>query len=189
FEAVATGAEHVWILDPIDGTRAFICGLPTWGTLIGLKSNGHAQLGMMTQPFTGERYFGDGRTAQYNGPGGPAALKTRTCARIEDATLFCTTPQMFSPVRLEKFRTVEDRVRLSRYGIDCYAYVMLARGLVDLVIEDDLKPYDIAALIPIIEGAGGRVTTWSGDNAVDGGSILASGDPDLHEAVLDLLAL
>lgn len=188
FDNVALDAEHVWILDPIDGTRAFISGLPTWGTLIGHKVNGRAKFGMMSQPFTAERYFGDGKSSQYKGPGGPQNLMTRGCKSLSDATLFTTSPHQFSKSKIDRFKAIEQQVKLSRYGMDCYAYCMVARGSVDLVIEDGLEAYDIAALIPIIEGAGGRVTTWDGGNAVDGGSIVACGDPSLHEQVLKLLS-
>ncbi len=182
-------AEHVWVLDPIDGTRAFISGLPVWGTLIGLKRDGAPVLGMMHQPFTGERYCGDGTRAWYRGPGGARDLATRSCAAIGDAVLFTTAPSLFTAEERPAYEAIEQRVRLARYGVDCYAYCMVASGFVDVVIEAGLQPYDIVALIPVIEGAGGVVTTWTGGSAVDGGRIVASGDPKLHEEVLRLLAL
>lgn len=192
FGAKSPDADDVWVLDPIDGTRSFICGVPVWGTLIGLRHKGVAALGMMAQPFTGERFIGDGTRAWYQRSGdGPLAhhdLKTRACAFLSEATLFTTSPALFTPAGKSRYRAVEKNVRLARYGIDCYAYCMLASGHADLVIESGLNAYDIAALIPIIEGAGGRVTTWTGENAADGGSILASGDPRLHDQVLDILS-
>lgn len=180
-------ARHVWVLDPIDGTKAFISGLPTWGTLIGLKRDGVPVFGMMHQPFTGERFFGDGLGARLVGPAGAQSLTTRACADLAQATLMTTSPGLFAPEARAAYDRVEARVRLPRYGCDCYAYCMLAAGHVDLVIEAGLKPYDIVALIPIIEGAGGVVTTWTGDPAWDGGAIIASGDRRLHDIVLDLL--
>ncbi len=181
-------AEHVWIVDPIDGTRAFISGLPVWGTLIGLMKAGRPHFGMMAQPFTGERFFGDGTTARYTGPGGPRALATRPCASLSEATLFCTTPALFSGAARAAYDRVEAAVRLARYGCDCYAYCMVAAGQVDLVIEDQLKIFDIMPLIPVIEGAGGVVTSWTGGPAVSGGKVVASGDARVHDEALRLLA-
>jgi myo-inositol-1(or 4)-monophosphatase len=184
FPSERADAENVWVLDPIDGTRAFISGLPLWGTLIGLLSGGKPVLGMMAQPFTGERYVGDGSKAWYAGPGGAKTLATRRCDRLADATLFTTSPFLFDAVELPAYRRVEAAARLTRYGCDCYAYAMLAAGHADVVVEAGLKPYDIVALIPVIEGAGGVVTTWDGGSAANGGRIVATGDPRLHEAVL-----
>ena len=183
-----TDAEHVWVLDPIDGTRAFISGLPVWGTLIGLTTDGVPTLGMMAQPFTGERFAGDTRRAWYRGPDGERALATRRCAELADAVLFTTTPALFKGADRAAYDRVEAAVRLARYGCDCYAYCMVAAGHVDCVIETGLQAYDIVALIPIIEGAGGVVTNWTGGSAAAGGSVVASGDPRLHETVLRLLA-
>lgn len=181
-------AEHVWVLDPIDGTRAFISGLPVWGTLIGLKRAGRPVLGMMHQPFTGERFAGDGRRAWYRGPGGDRDLATRACGSLEEAVLFTTSPSLFTAEERPAYDRVESAVKLFRYGVDCYAYCMLAGGFVDVVIEAGLQPYDIVALIPVVEGAGGIVTTWTGGDASEGGRIVASGDPRLHQIVLDRLA-
>jgi myo-inositol-1(or 4)-monophosphatase len=181
-------AEHVWVLDPIDGTRAFITGLPTWGTLIGLTSAGKPSLGMMVQPYIGERFGGDGSMSWYRGPLGTQPIKSRSCARLEDATIFTTTPALFNDTERQAFDRVEEQVKLSRYGTDCYAYCMVAGGHGDAVIESGLQAYDIVALVPIIEGAGGIVTTWTGGSPADGGQILASGDPRLHEILLRELA-
>ena len=181
-------AEYLWVLDPIDGARAVMAGLAVWGTLIGLTRHRAPVYGLMHQPFTAERFYGDGRSAAYRGPHrGDRRLRTRRCARLEEAILATTSPGLFSPAGRPAYDRVEARVRLSRYGCDCYAYCMLAAGHVDLVIEDGLKPYDIVALIPIIEGAGGKVTTWSGESAAAGGSIVAAGDPRLHAQALALL--
>lgn len=180
-------AEFVWVLDPIDGTRAFVAGLPLWGTLIGLLRDGHAAYGMMHQPFIGERFFGDGGAAHYRGPHGDRTLRTRRCASLGEAVLSTTSPHLFGPDDADRYRAVEQKVRLARYGYDCYAYCMLAAGHIDLVIESGLKSYDIVALVPVIEGAGGVVTTWTGERPEAGGRIVACGDRRLHESVLALL--
>jgi len=181
-------AEHVWVLDPIDGTRAFITGLPTWGTLIGLRTEGKPSLGMMVQPYIGERFGGDCAMAWYRGPLGTKQITTRSCARLEEATIFTTTPALFNDAERPAFDRVEAKVQLSRYGTDCYAYCMVAAGHGDAVIEAGLQAYDIVALVPIIEGAGGIVTTWTGGAPSEGGQIVASGDPRLHDIILTELA-
>jgi histidinol-phosphatase len=181
-------ADYVWVLDPIDGTRAFIAGLPVWGTLIGLTFRGDPMLGMMAQPFTGERYAGDGETAWCTRAGTTETLNTRSCSSLAGATLFTTTPALFKGGVRRAYDRVENAVRLARYGCDCYAYCMVAAGHADIVIEPDLKPYDIVALIPIVTGAGGRVTDWQGGSAATGGNVVATGDPGLHDAVLARLA-
>jgi histidinol-phosphatase len=180
-------ADYVWVLDPIDGTRAFIAGLPTWGTLIGLSHRGQPVFGMMHQPFTGERFFGDGGSATYRGPGGERKLRTRPCASLQDAVMSTTSPKLFEGEELRAYDRVEGAARLARYGCDCYAYCMLAAGHIDLVVESGLKPYDIAALIPIIEGAGGLVTAWDGGSAAHGGRVVAAGDRRVHAAAVALL--
>jgi histidinol phosphatase-like enzyme (inositol monophosphatase family) len=187
FGAEQEHADYVWVLDPIDGTRAFIAGLPTWGTLIGLSRAGQPVFGMMHQPFTRERFFGDGGSATFRGPGGERRLRTRRCASLGDAIISTTSPKLFSGDELRAYDRVESVARLARYGCDCYAYCMLAAGHIDLVVESGLKPYDIVALIPIIEGAGGVVTAWDGGSAAHGGSIVASGDRRVHAAALELL--
>jgi myo-inositol-1(or 4)-monophosphatase len=180
-------AEYVWVLDPIDGTKSFISGLPLWGTLIALLHRGTPVSGMMHQPFIRERFTGDNGSARYRGPAGERALRVRECGALSEATLFTTSPLLMEDEELACFHRVEAAARLSRYGGDCYAYCMLASGHVDLVIESGLKPYDIAALVPIVTGAGGVVTTWDGKPAQHGGRIVAAGDPRVHEAAMDLL--
>ncbi|WP_246476335.1 histidinol-phosphatase [Roseibium litorale] len=181
-------AEHVWVLDPIDGTRAFITGLPTWGTLIGLTTNGKPSLGMMAQPYVGEFYAGDCKSAWYQGPLGAKTLKTRSCAYLTEAVMFTTTPFLFKGAERTAYDAVERETRLARYGTDCYGYCMVAAGQADLVVESGLQPYDVVALAPIIEGAGGVMTTWTGGSPANGGQIVASGDPRLHDIVLKKLA-
>ncbi|ADZ69287.1 histidinol-phosphatase [Polymorphum gilvum] len=183
-----TDAEHVWVLDPIDGTRAFITGLPTWGTLIGLKTAGRPCLGMMVQPYVGERYCGDTQSAWYKGPLGERRLTARPCRALKDAVVLTTSPRILQEVEREAYDRLEAQARLARYGTDCYAYCMVAAGHADLVVETGLQPYDVVALAPIVEGAGGVMTTWTGGSPVDGGRIVASGDPHLHDIVLTELS-
>jgi myo-inositol-1(or 4)-monophosphatase len=181
-------AEYVWVLDPIDGTKSFIAGMVAWGTLIGLMRLGEPVFGLMHQPFTRERFLGDGGAARYRGPAGNRDLRVRACESIEDALMFTTSPLLMNEADRAVFRRVEDKVKLSRYGGDCYAYCMLAAGHVDLVIETELKPYDILPLIPVIAGAGGIVTAWDGGAPTAGGRIIAAGDPRVHEAAMKMLA-
>jgi len=183
-----TNAEYVWVLDPIDGTKSFISGMPVWGSLIGLMHNGAPVFGMMHQPFIGERFTGDGGAAHYRGPAGERELHVRPCADPADAMLFTTSPQLMNADDRAAFERVEGVVTLSRYGGDCYPYCMLAAGHVDLVIETGLKPHDIVALIPIIEGAGGTVTNWEGGSAAKGGRVVAAGDQRVHAAALKMLS-
>jgi myo-inositol-1(or 4)-monophosphatase len=180
-------AEYVWVLDPIDGTKSFICGLPAWGTLIALTRNGVPIYGMMHQPFTREHFSGDGRGARYRGPAGDRALRVRPCASLGDAIMLTTSPLLMNEADRQAFRRVEKEVRLSRYGGDCYAYCVLAAGHVDLLIETELKPHDLLALIPIIEGAGGIMTTWDNGRPHNGGRIIAAGDKRVHEQAIALL--
>jgi len=187
FGAERPEAEYVWVLDPIDGTKSFISGVPLWGTLIALCHHGIPAFGMMHQPYIGERFFGDNRVAHYQGRNGKRKLSTRRCASLADATLFTTSPRLMNADDRARFEDVEAGVRLSRYGGDCYAYCMLAAGHLDLVIETELKPHDVAALIPIVTGAGGIMTTWDGDEPQQGGRIIAAGDRRAHEAALKQL--
>ncbi|EKF42425.1 histidinol-phosphate phosphatase [Nitratireductor indicus C115] len=180
-------SERRWIIDPIDGTRAFISGIPLWGTLVGLTAGGRAQAGMMSQPFTGELFFATGEGTYYEGPGGNRRLAARDTTELSDATLCTTTPSLFDPLRRPAYDRVEAAVCLPRYGTDCYAYAMLAAGQVDLVIESGLQPYDIVALIPIVEQAGGVITTWAGGRAEGGGDVIAAATPRLHEKAMALL--
>jgi myo-inositol-1(or 4)-monophosphatase len=192
-------AEYVWVLDPIDGTKSFISGMPTWGTLIGLMHRGQPVYGMMSQPFTRERFFGDGKRSRLRtlaatrGDSPPSEwmtrpLHARSCASLSEATLFTTSPLLIpDEADREAYRRVEGGVRLTRYGGDCYAYCALAAGFVDLVIETNLKPHDIVALTPIVEGAGGVVTTWDGEDPTKGGRILAAGDRRVYDEARRLL--
>ncbi len=179
--------SHVWVIDPIDGTRTFISGLPVWGTLVGLTINGDAVAGLMSQPFTGELFYADGAGSYYEGPGGPRKLSVRNTTSLIDATMFTTTPSLFKGEMRKHYDELESKVRLARYGTDCYAFAMVAAGQVDIVVDPDLKPYDIVALIPVIEQAGGIVTTFDGKPAENGGDIIAAATPELHKAAMAVL--
>lgn len=181
-------SSHVWVVDPIDGTRAFISGLPVWGTLVGLTVDGDAVAGMMSQPFTGELFYGDDTGAHYEGPGGPRRLAARLTAELADATLFTTTPALFAGAKRAVYDRLEASVRLARYGTDCYAFAMVAAGHADIAVDAGLQAYDIVGLIPIIEKAGGVVTTFDGGPAEGGGDIIASANPVLHDRALRLIA-
>lgn len=180
-------ARYQWVIDPIDGTRSFISGIPLWGTLVGLTDDGDAVAGMMSQPFTGELFWADETSSQYSGPGGDRQLKTRPTKTLAEAMMCTTTPRMFKDHRSEVYDQLERSVKLARYGTDCYAYVMLASGSIDLVVETSLQTYDIMALVPIIERAGGVITTWDGGPAEAAGDIVAAATPELHEAAMKIL--
>jgi myo-inositol-1(or 4)-monophosphatase len=180
-------AEYVWVLDPIDGTKSFIAGMVAWGTLIGLTRFGEPVYGMMHQPFTREHFFGDSGASRYRGPAGNRDLHVRPCASLSDAVMFTTSPLLMNQADRATFQRVENIVKLSRYGGDCYAYCMLAAGQIDLIIETELKPYDIVPLIPVITGAGGIVTTWENGPAQAGGRLVVAGDARVHAAALEML--
>lgn len=179
--------DLLWVIDPIDGTRAFISGVPVWGTLIGLREKGRAIMGLMDQPFTGERYFADGSASWYSGPDGTRQITTRDCGTLSNAILFTTSPHLFVGEEMDRYMEIQNQVRLFRYGCDCYAYALLAAGHIDLVIENSLKPYDVGALIPLVEQAGGIMTTWDGGRPENGGQIIAAGSKAVHEAALNVL--
>jgi histidinol-phosphatase len=183
-----TGRYH-WVIDPIDGTRAFIMGSPLWGTLIGLIDGPRPTLGMMDQPFTMERFWSDGRRAHCRRPdGSQQRLRTRPCAQLADAILSSTHPDLFaSDEEADRFGALTSRVLMTRYGGDCYGYCLLAAGCVDLIVEAGLKAYDVVALIPIVEAAGGLITTWGGAPATAGGRIVAAGDQRVHQEALAIL--
>ena len=183
---VRADAEFVWVLDPIDGTKNFISGIPLFGTLIALVRNGRPVLGVIDQPVLRERWLGvAGQASTMNG----APIRSRACAALDRATLFSTSPEMFRGADAERFERLRSRVKLARYGADCYAYAQLAGGFIDLVVERDLKPYDYCALVPVISGAGGAMRDWEGrplDLASDG-RVIACGDPSLLDAARTVL--
>jgi myo-inositol-1(or 4)-monophosphatase len=187
FGAERPDADYVWFLDPIDGTKSFISGMPAWGTLIALTHRGTPVLGMMHQPFVREWFSGDGAAAQYRGPAGERSLMVRPCEGLKDALVYTTSPRLMKEADRARFAKVEDLARLSRYGGDCYAYCMLAAGHLDLIVETELKPHDVIPLMPIIAGAGGIMTTWEGEPASAGGRIIAAGDKRVHEEAMRVL--
>ena len=187
FGDVHADGPYRWILDPIDGTRSFILGLPAWGTLIGLAAEGGPVLGMMDQPYVKERFWGSKAGAFFRGSQGERQIRTRRCASLAEAVLTATAPDMFKHGDAERFQSLSRHVRMTRFGGDCYLYCLLAMGLIDIVAETSLKAFDIAPLIPIIEAAGGVVSTWDGGDPAHGGRILAVGDPAMHEAAMQAL--
>jgi myo-inositol-1(or 4)-monophosphatase len=189
FGAFARDADYCWIVDPIDGTRAFILGQPLWGTLIGLTRGGAPLLGLMDQPFTGERFWSDEDTAYFRHRGVTRRMRTRPCPALGEALLATTSPDLFlDDDERQRFEDISYAARLRRFGGDCYNYCLLALGQIDLVVEAGLKAFDILPLIPIIEQAGGVVSTWDGGDPREGGQILAAGDPRLHAAAVKILA-
>ena len=178
----------VWVLDPIDGTRAFIAGQPLWGTLIALEQNGTPVIGILDQPFLDERFTGVDGVTEFRDASSTQLLKTRSCAGLADAVISTTHPMLhFKDAERQRYWNVEKRCRLSRYGGDCYGYALIAMGFVDLVIETNLKRWDIAPLIPLIEGAGGIVTNWEGRSINEGGKVIAAGDRRVHAEALKIL--
>ncbi|MGB0496831.1 MAG: histidinol-phosphatase [Rubricella sp.] len=177
-----------WVLDPIDGTRAFLCGAPTWGVLIAVNAGAAPILGIVDQPWTGERFIGSARGARLESRFGPRPLATREPRPLSDAILLTTFPEIGTDGERRRFERVRDRVLLTRYGLDCYAYALIAAGQIDLVIEAGLAPYDIQACQALITAAGGVVTTWDGGPAEGGGRILAAANAEIHAEALALLS-
>lgn len=178
---------RTWVLDPIDGTRGFISGTPTWGVLIALSTSDGPIMGVIDQPYIGERFVGSADIAQVTGPTGKAALQTRSTSALDQSIVFTTFPEVGTPEERSGFEAVARQAKLTRYGMDCYAYALVAAGQVDLVIESGLNAYDIQAPIAVIEAAGGVVTDWQGGPAHNGGRALAAANPDLHAAALEIL--
>ncbi len=185
---IAGADPFTWVIDPIDGTRAFIIGQLHWGVLVGLNDGARPIAGAMHQPYTGETFVGSRLGAELRRGRERTALRTRRCARIGDAVVCASSPSMFESRRdAAAFRSLSSRARLVRFGGDCYSYCLLAAGFIDVVIETGLHPYDVQALIPLIEAAGGAITTWEGEPADDGGRVIAVGDRRLHRRLLRYL--
>jgi inositol-phosphate phosphatase / L-galactose 1-phosphate phosphatase / histidinol-phosphatase len=187
FGSERAAAEYVWVLDPIDGTKSFISGVPLFGTLIALAHLGRPILGIIDQPISRERWIGaSGRPSTFNG----APIRSRQCHRLASATVFSTSPDMFKGDDAAAFARLGAAAKLVRFGADCYAYGLLALGCIDLVVEASLKPYDFSAMLPIIEGAGGVASDWRGAplTLASDGRVLVAGDRRAHEAALALLA-
>ncbi len=176
-----------WVLDPIDGTRSFISGTPTWGVLIALSDDTGPVMGMIDQPYVGERFMGGLARCSWMGPGRNDPLGTKATTDLSKAILFSTFPEIGTDAQRAAFQRVTPHVQLTRYGCDCYAYALLAAGQIDLVIEAGLNAYDIQAPIAVIEAAGGVVTQWDGSPAHHGGTALAAATPELHTAAMALL--
>jgi inositol-phosphate phosphatase/L-galactose 1-phosphate phosphatase/histidinol-phosphatase len=180
-------SEFVWVLDPIDGTKSFISGVPLFGTLIALARQGRPILGIIDQPISRERWIGAaGHPTTFNG----TAIRCRPCASLAAATVFSTSPDMFKGADAVAHGRVAKAAKLVRFGADCYAYGLLAHGFIDLVIEASLKPYDFSAMVSIVEGAGGVATDWQGKplSLTSDGRVLVAGDPNAHREALALLA-
>lgn len=188
FGATEGKSGLTWILDPIDGTRAYMSGAPSWGVLIGVADRQGPVYGIIDQPHLGERFEGGFGLARLSDRQGTRALAVRRGVSLAQATLMSTYPEVGGPAEQRAFQRVAGKARLVRYGLDCYAYALLAAGHVDLVIEAGLQPYDVAAPIAVIQAAGGIVTDWAGGPAHHGGCILAAGSPELHAEALALLA-
>lgn len=187
FGPVAGTSGLTWVLDPIDGTRSYLAGTPTWGVLIAVSDAQGPLYGLIDQPYIGERFEGGLGRASVLGPMGRAPLKTRAPRPLSDAILFTTFPEVGTPEEGAAFRRVSAQARLTRYGTDCYAYALVAAGQIDLVIEAGLQAYDVQAPIAVIEAAGGIVTDWEGRPCPDGGRVLAAANREVHAAALALL--
>ncbi len=184
-----TGVSKLtWVLDPIDGTRAFITGMPLWGTLIALYDGCRPVVGVVDQPVMKERYIGNTLQAVCVTAAGVQNIRTRQCNQLSDAVLMATAPEIFQTASEQNaFGALSDAAKMTRYGGDCYAYCMLSCGYVDVIVESGLAPYDIQALIPVIERAGGIVSDWQGGSAENGGQVVAVGSREIHQEVLDIL--
>jgi histidinol phosphatase-like enzyme (inositol monophosphatase family) len=188
FGASGTGDSY-WVIDPIDGTRSFISGMPSWGILLGLVVDGIASAGIMHQPFTGETYSaGPGQRASYRRADQNTPLATRAGATLKDAVLYSTHPLMIEAAGLSpQYRALAAQCRLQRWGGDCYAFALVAQGCIDLMVDAMLQPYDIVPMIPIIEGAGGVVTDLAGESPLRGGTVIAAANASLHAAALEIM--
>jgi len=188
FGAKSGQSGLTWVLDPIDGTRGFMTGTPSWGVLIALLNETGPIFGVIDQPYIGERFIGGLGQNYMTGPQGEMILRTSARKTLAEARLFSTFPEIGAISERLAFEAVRDQVLLTRYGMDCYAYGLVALGQADLVIEAGLQSYDIAAPIAVIEAAGGIVTNWQGGPAHQGGQVLAAANRDLHQAALVLLS-
>lgn len=176
-----------WVLDPIDGTRGFLAGTPTWGVLVAVADAQGPLLGIIDQPYIRERFAGGLGVATVTGPSGVAALRTRPPRPLAEAILLSTFPEIGTAAERRAFERVAAQARLVRYGMDCYGYALLAAGQVDLVVEAGLQPYDVAAPLAVVEAAGGLVTDWEGGPAHGGGRVLAAANQEVHGEALALL--
>src|SRR5690625_1182417 len=197
---VETRSGLTWVIDPIDGTRSFISGVPLWGILIALDDGARGRIGIFDQPYTRERFTAvlrasgqtpgcaSGAEGWLDSPAGRQKLQTRLCAGLGEATLFTTDPLLFTGSERDAFETIRARARLTRYSADGYAYALLAAGHVDLVVESGLEAFDVAAHVPLITAAGGVITGWQGEDCRWGGRVVAAGSPELHAEALKILS-
>lgn len=179
--------RYSWIIDPVDGTRAFISGAPVWGTLIGFAVDGVAVAGLMSQPFIGEEFLAVPGRSTYRRGGVTQTNRTSGQTDLAPARVFTTTPNLFKGPIWNKWLAIEGATRLQRFGMDCYGYALLAAGHADLVIEPYLNTYDIAALVPIIREAGGAISCWDGSEPTGGGNVVAAATPELLDKALNLV--
>ncbi len=176
-----------WVLDPIDGTRGFMSGTPTWGVLIAVSDADGPIFGIIDQPYIGERFVGGCGLSEMAGPHWTRKLATHPPRPLADATVMTTFPEVGTADEMRAFQAVAQKARLTRYGMDCYGYALVASGQVDLVIEAGLKPYDIQAPIAVVEAAGGIVTDWQGNPAHEGGRCIAAANLAIHAEALAIL--
>ncbi len=180
FDDIAGTSEWLWTLDPIDGTRAFIAGVPVWSTLIAVGYLGRPMLGLIDLPALDTSYWGEPGHAWRENAHGKTDINTRSCATLNDAVLACTEPMaMFDAGEFAAYSIIRAATRFARLGLDALGYGLMSEGRMDIVIESSLKPCDVRALIPIVEGAGGKITNWHGGSCIDGGQVVAVGDPRL----------
>ena len=188
FGTVAGTSGLTWVLDPIDGTRSFVAGVPTWGTLICLGDGNGPIMGLIDQPYVGERFLGGFGVAELRRSGITMPLSVRSASGLDQAVMLSTFPEIGTPAEHAAFVALSQHVRLTRYGTDCYGYALLAAGTVDLVVEAGLNSYDIQAPIAVVQAAGGIVTDWRGNPAHEGGRVLAAGGREVHEQALEILS-
>lgn len=187
FEPVHGSSGFTWVIDPIDGTRSFISGAPTWGVLIAVNAGEGPLFGLIDQPYIGERFCGGFDQAYMDGPMGRRKLATRSIRDLSDAILFSTFPEIGTKAEETAFRAVSKKVKLVRFGTDCYAYALLALGQIDLIIEAGLNPYDVQGPIAVVEAAGGITSNWQGKPAHNGGQLVAAGSAEIHAQALEIL--
>ena len=188
FGATPGTSGLTWVLDPIDGTRGFLSGTPTWGVLIAVADVTGPVLGIVDQPYIAERFVGGFGRASLTGPLGMSDLRTRPARPLAQSILFSTFPEIGTPAERQAFEALAEQVRLTRFGMDCYAYALLAAGQIDLVVEAGLQDYDVMAPIALITAAGGLVTNWTGGSAAEGGRVIAAANAQVHAEALAILS-
>ena len=187
FGSESVNAEYVWVIDPIDGTKAFISGMLTWGTLVGLLHHGEPVLGVLDQPYLRERFIGNGEQAVCFGRNGASILSARRHTELADAVVWVSSTVVTMPDLFKRVQKLGERVKLLRYGSDCLSMAMLAEGHIDIVIEAGLEIYDIAAQVPIVLGAGGIMTSLDGGPVLQSSSVIAASHQKLYSEVIDVL--